>query len=197
MTEAAKQSNWNIPNALTVLRIILVPVFIWVLFAHPHVQGWRWAATAIFVIAILTDLVDGKIARKYNLVTDFGKLWDPIADKALTGAAFIGLGILGELNWWIIGIILVREWGITWLREVIKKYHVMAANRGGKAKTVTQAIALCLYLLWLEPLPSWLGVVAFIIMMVALLLTVVTGIDYVRRAMKIMREGKKSETPLV
>ena len=132
---ATKPSNWNVPNVLTAVRMVLVPVFAWVLLAYPQDPTMRWVVTAIFVIAIATDAIDGNIARKYNLVTNFGKLWDPIADKALTGMAFVGLSILGELPWWITIIILVREWGITILRWAIMKYGVMAANRGGKLTT--------------------------------------------------------------
>lgn len=190
----AKPSNWNIPNALTVLRIVLVPVFAVVLFLNPHDQGWRIAATVIFTVAILTDLVDGYIARRLDQVTDFGKLWDPVADKALTGTAFVALGILGELGWFIIVVILVREWGITWLRAAIAKYSVMAANRGGKAKTVTQSVALILFLLWLPTLPGWLQVVAHGLMWLALVLTVVTGIDYLVSAWKIVRAGRAKES---
>lgn len=189
MTAESRPSNLNVPNALTVLRIIMVPVFLVVLFSNPDDFGWRIAATAVFVVAILTDLADGYIARKYSLVTDFGKLWDPVADKALTGAAFIALGVLGELSWIIIVLILVREWGITWLRAAIAKYGIMAANRGGKLKTVTQSVALGLYLLNLDFLPGWLGVVALIIMLLALALTLLTGLDYIRSALKIRREA--------
>ena len=189
MTTQPKPSNYNVPNALTVLRIVLVPVFLVVLFAHPQDPGWRIAATAVFVVAILTDLADGHIARKYNLVTDFGKLWDPVADKALTGAAFISLGVLGELSWVIIILILVREWGITWLRAAIAKYGIMAANRGGKLKTVTQSVALAIYLLGLANLPVWLQVVPQVIMWAALALTLLTGADYIRSALKIRREA--------
>ena len=189
MTAEARPSNLNVPNALTVLRIVLVPVFLAVLFTHPEDPGWRIVSTAVFVLAILTDLADGHIARKYNLVTDFGKLWDPVADKALTGAAFVSLGILGELNWIIIVLILVREWGITWLRAAIAKYGIMAANRGGKLKTVTQSVALALYLLGLENLPVWVQVVAQVIMWAALLLTLLTGADYIRSAAKIRRDA--------
>lgn len=194
MTATTQPSNLNVPNALTVLRIVLVPVFLAVLFSHPQDPGWRIAATAVFVIAILTDLADGHIARTYNLVTDFGKLWDPIADKALTGAAFVSLGILGELNWVIIALILVREWGITWLRAAIAKYGIMAANRGGKLKTVTQSVALALYLLGLEHLPQWLQWVAQGIMWAALVLTLLTGADYIRSALKIRRDAIASGT---
>ena len=187
-------SNWNVPNVLTVIRIILVPVYVALLFTAP--EGVRWAATVVFVLAMLTDLADGHIARKHNLITDFGKLWDPIADKALTGAAFVSLSILTlspgrpELPWVFTIIILVREWGITWVREVLKKYgNVMAANKGGKAKTVTQTIALILFNIGLVFLPGPVQVVAWILMLAALILTVVTGIDYLRAAWKVRRDA--------
>ena len=140
--------TWNVPNALTLLRMVLVPVFVVIFLMHPHDQIWRLWATAVFVIAILTDSLDGHIARKYNLVTNFGKIWDSIADKALTDMAFIVLSIVGELPWWMTIIILVREWGITALRFAILKYGVMAANRGGKLKTLVQSFALIAFLLW-------------------------------------------------
>lgn len=189
MTTPSAPSNLNVPNALTVLRIVMVPVFLVVLFSHPNDETWRLVATGVFVLAILTDLADGHIARKHNLVTDFGKLWDPVADKALTGAAFVSLGILGELSWVIIVLILVREWGITWLRAAIAKYGIMAANRGGKLKTVTQSVALTLYLLWLPTLPLWLQWVARGTMWLALALTLITGVDYIRSAMKIRKDA--------
>lgn len=187
-------SQWNVPNVLTGVRIALVPVFAWMLLSHPHDQGWRWASTAVFVVAILTDFADGKIARRYNLVTNFGKLWDPLADKALTGMAFVGLSILGELQWWVTIIILVREWGITLLRFAILKYGVMAANRGGKAKTLMQSIALILYLMWLPHLPLWVQWIAWICMGIAFVLTVVTGLDYLNGARK-LRAQWRAEHP--
>ncbi|MEZ5086189.1 MAG: CDP-diacylglycerol--glycerol-3-phosphate 3-phosphatidyltransferase [Tessaracoccus sp.] len=190
-SESTKPSNFNVPNALTVLRIILVPVFLVILFLHPEDATWRIWATVAFTVAILTDMADGNIARKYNLVTDFGKLWDPVADKALTGAAFISLSILGELPWYFTIIILVREWGITWLRAAIAKYGIMAANRGGKLKTVTQSVALILFLFGLENLPGWLQHTAWGIMWAALVLTVLTGLDYVREAQRIRSQGSK------
>lgn len=182
---ASKPSNLNVPNVLTALRMLAVPVFGWVLLAHPQDPAMRWVATAIFIVAILTDMVDGKIARKYNLVTDFGKLWDPIADKALTGMAFVGLSILDELPWWITIIILVREWGITVLRWAIMKYGIMAANRGGKLKTVMQSVALIMFLPGLQFLPAPWGWIAWACMLVAFALTVVTGLDYLREAAKL------------
>lgn len=186
----AKPSNWNVPNILTVVRIILVPIYVVLMFLGPEEFSWRLAATIVFTAAMLTDLADGHIARKYSLITDFGKLWDPIADKALTGAAFITLSILGDLPWVFTVIILVREWGITWVREVLKKYGtVMAANKGGKAKTVTQTLALILFNLNLDFLPGPLQVLAWVLMWAALILTVITGIDYLRHAWRIRRDA--------
>ena len=188
-TTPRKVSAWNVPNALTVLRLVMVPVFAWALLAHPDSIGWRIVSTAIFVVAILTDAVDGKVARKYDLVTSFGKLADPIADKALTGMAFIGLSILGELPWWITVVILVREWGITVLRFVVIRYGVIAADRGGKLKTLLQAIALTLFLLPLLMVPSlrWVHTVAWVVMIAAFVLTVLTGANYVRSALRLRR----------
>ena len=141
MSEPVETSPWNVPNALTAFRLVLVPVFAWMLLAHPDETGWRLATTLVFALAIGTDYLDGYLARKHNIVTKFGKLADPIADKALTGMAFIGLSILGELWWWVTIVILVREWGITLLRFVMLRYGVMAAGRGGKIKTVLQSVA--------------------------------------------------------
>ncbi len=191
---ATKPSNWNVPNVLTAVRMVLVPVFAWVLLAYPQDPTMRWVATAIFVIAIATDAIDGNIARKYNLVTDFGKLWDPIADKALTGMAFVGLSILGELPWWITIIILVREWGITILRWAIMRYGVMAANRGGKLKTVMQSVALIMFLPGLQFMPAVWDWIAWAAMIICFILTVLTGLDYLREAHK-MRTAYLAEHP--
>ncbi|HEY0240270.1 MAG TPA: CDP-diacylglycerol--glycerol-3-phosphate 3-phosphatidyltransferase [Friedmanniella sp.] len=188
-TTPRRVSAWNVPNALTVLRLVLVPVFAWALLAHPGSIGWRVISTAIFVVAILTDALDGKIARKYDLVTSFGKLADPIADKALTGMAFIGLSVLGELWWWVTIVILVREWGITVLRFVVIRYGVIAADRGGKLKTLLQAFALTLYLLPFRMLPGlgWVHVIGQVLMAAAFVLTVLTGANYVRSALRLRR----------
>lgn len=175
MSATAEPSPLNLPNLLTVLRVLAVPLFGWMLLAHPHEVDWRWATTVVFVLAILTDLVDGKLARRYGLVTRFGKLADPIADKAITGMAFIGLSVLGELWWWVTIVILVREWGITLLRLAIVRYGVMAANKGGKTKTLVQSLALVLMLPLLHGAWRWPG---WVCMAVALVLTVVTGVGY-------------------
>ncbi|MDO5067393.1 MAG: CDP-diacylglycerol--glycerol-3-phosphate 3-phosphatidyltransferase [Propionibacteriaceae bacterium] len=189
-------SNWNVPNILTVLRIIMVPIFLVVLFLNPHDAGWRLVAAGVFTLAILTDLADGAIARRWNLVTDFGKLWDPFADKTLTGAAFISLSILGELPWFFTVLILLREWGITWLRAAVVKYGVMAAKSGGKLKTVVQSLALILFLAgatW-ESSPGWLQVVSWVLMWVALGLTLFTGFDYIKEALRMRARAKQEES---
>jgi CDP-diacylglycerol---glycerol-3-phosphate 3-phosphatidyltransferase len=177
-------SSWNVPNALTAVRILLVPLFGWMLLAHPDEAGWRLATTGVFVAAILTDTLDGYLARRHNLVTPFGKLADPIADKALTGMAFVGLSIIGELPWWVTITILIREWGITVMRFFVLRYGVMAAGRGGKIKTVLQSAAVSLYLL---PLPPSAHVIAVVVMMAALVVTVLSGLDYVRDAVRLRR----------
>ncbi|GAA4406373.1 CDP-diacylglycerol--glycerol-3-phosphate 3-phosphatidyltransferase [Tsukamurella soli] len=167
----------NVPNALTVLRIVLVPVFLVVLFADGgHDPAWRWGAVAVFAVALFTDRVDGQIARRYSLVTEFGKLMDPIADKALTGAALIGLSALGDLWWWVTIVILVRELGITLMRFAVIAEGVIPASRGGKLKTLLQGIAIGLYLMPLPHVTDWPRAV---IMAAAVAVTVLTGIDYV------------------
>jgi CDP-diacylglycerol---glycerol-3-phosphate 3-phosphatidyltransferase len=148
---SGKPSNLNVPNALTVLRILLVPVFGWTLLQDGGDSStWRWVAFAIFALAMITDKIDGDLARKHNLVTDFGKIADPIADKAITGMAFVGLSIVGEIWWWVTIVVLVREWSVTLLRLSVLKDVVLAASQSGKIKTTLQALALGLLLM---PLP--------------------------------------------
>ncbi len=185
-------SNWNIPNLITVIRILLAPLFVWMLLADAGADGpLRWAAAVLFVLAIATDGVDGAIARRNNLVTDLGKLLDPIADKVLTGGALIALSILGELPWWVTVVILVREIGITVYRFVVIRQGVIAASRGGKIKTIVQsvAISLALFPLW-TVFGSWVHWVNGIAMTLAVILTVVTGIDYLWQAWKIRRAAR-------
>jgi CDP-diacylglycerol--glycerol-3-phosphate 3-phosphatidyltransferase len=147
----AKPSNWNVPNVLTSLRIVMVPFFGWALL---HDDGssvlWRCVAFGLFVAAMITDKIDGDLARKHNLVTNFGKIADPIADKAITGMAFIGLSIVGDIWWWVTIVVLLREWSVTILRLSVLKHVVIAASNSGKIKTTLQAVALSLLLL---PLP--------------------------------------------
>ena len=196
--ESARPSNWNLPNALTTLRILLVPLFGWLLLRMDGEDVTsRWWAAGVFIAAIATDRIDGDIARARNLVTDFGKLMDPIADKALTGMAFIGLSIIGELWWWVTILVLAREWGITVMRFFMIRYGVMAASRGGKIKTALQAFALSGMIMPLKQLTgSWESVgealwwVAAIAMGAAFIVTMVTGVDYVRDAIRLRREGR-------
>ncbi|MDL9947678.1 CDP-diacylglycerol--glycerol-3-phosphate 3-phosphatidyltransferase [Gordonia sp. ABSL11-1] len=170
----------NIANALTVFRIVLVPVFIAALFVDGGEDtGWRIIAALIFGIAAITDRYDGRLARRRGLITDFGKMADPIADKALIGAALVGLSILGDLSWWVTAVILARELGVTALRFWVLRHGVIPASRGGKLKTLLQAVAIGLYLL---PLAGAWHVVAAVIMGVALVVTVFTGFDYVWQA---------------
>ena len=141
MTGAA--SNWNLPNVLTGVRIVMVPFFAYTLLHDGGDSvGWRAAAFVLFVGAMITDKIDGDIARARNLVTNFGKIADPIADKALTGMAFIGLSLVGDIWWWVTIVVLLREWSVTLLRLSILKQVVVAAAQSGKVKTVLQAIAL-------------------------------------------------------
>jgi CDP-diacylglycerol--glycerol-3-phosphate 3-phosphatidyltransferase len=179
-------STGNVANIITVVRILLAPLFIWLLLADGGELGTlRYVAAALFILAIATDSVDGILARRQNLVTDVGKLLDPIADKVLIGGALVALSILGELWWWVTIVILVRELGITAFRFAVLKNRVVAASPGGKLKTVVQALAIALYLtpLWLF-LGDWMHWVNGAAMGLALVLTVVTGIDYLAKAFR-------------
>jgi CDP-diacylglycerol--glycerol-3-phosphate 3-phosphatidyltransferase len=180
----------NLPNALTVTRLLLVPLFLLFLFQQDGQDaGWRWLAFGVFAVAAITDRYDGHIARKHGLVTNFGKVADPIADKALIGSALIGLSILHDLAWWVTVVILVREVGITLLRLALLRYEVIPASAGGKLKTLVQVFAIGFYLM---PLPDFLNWFRITWMAAATILTVVTGGDYVVRAVKIVAHGRQS-----
>jgi CDP-diacylglycerol--glycerol-3-phosphate 3-phosphatidyltransferase len=189
-------SAGNIANIVTVIRILLAPVFIWLLLSDAGRDGYlRYIAAVLFVLAITTDSVDGLLARQRNLVTDLGKLIDPIADKVLTGGALVGLSILGELPWWVTIVILVREIGITVFRFVALRDRVIAASWLGKLKTVAQAIAIALALF---PFPAllggWVNIVNTVFMSIAFVLTVVSGVEYLWQAWKVGR-SKRIELP--
>jgi len=177
----------NLPNTLTALRIVLVLPFGILLFGYGESQSARSIAAILFAIASVTDFLDGAIARKMNLVTNFGKIADPIADKALTGVALIGLSYQHELAWWITIVILGREIGVTLLRFWVIRHGVIAASRGGKLKTVFQILAIFLYLL---PLSGAWDVVAQAAMGITVILALVTGVDYLIRALK-LRNSKR------
>jgi CDP-diacylglycerol---glycerol-3-phosphate 3-phosphatidyltransferase len=181
-------SDWNIANGLTLLRILLVPVFAVVLFTDGgHHTGWRIAACSVFAVASITDRIDGELARRRHLVTELGKLADPIADKALIGMALIGLSVLDELAWWVTVLVLARELAVTGLRFWVIRHGVIPASRGGKVKTLLQALAIGLYVL---PLSGALHALAAVVMAAALILTVITGVDYVARAVSLRRKGR-------
>ncbi|MFI9167764.1 CDP-diacylglycerol--glycerol-3-phosphate 3-phosphatidyltransferase [Streptomyces lincolnensis] len=189
LTAAAvnQASVWNIANLLTMLRLLLVPGFVALMLADGgYDPAWRSFAWAAFAVAMITDLFDGHLARTYNLVTDFGKIADPIADKAIMGAALICLSALGDLPWWVTAVILGRELGITLLRFLVIRYGVIPASRGGKLKTLTQGVAVGMYVL---ALTGPLATLRFWVMAAAVVLTVVTGLDYVRQAIVLRRQG--------
>ncbi len=175
----------NAANMLTGLRLVLVPVFLLFLFAGDgHGTVSRIVAFAVFAVAVITDRLDGSLARSYGMITDFGKLADPIADKMLIGAALIGLSMLGDLPWWVTVVILVREVGVTVLRFAVLNRGVIPASRGGKLKTLVQSIAIGLFVLPLHDWPPAWQTVAWWVMGAAIVLTVVTGIDYVLSAVR-------------
>jgi CDP-diacylglycerol---glycerol-3-phosphate 3-phosphatidyltransferase len=181
----------NIANVLTMVRLVLVPGFV-LLMVHDGGEdpAWRSFAWAAFSVAMITDLFDGELARRYDIVTDFGKIADPIADKAIMGAALICLSALGDLPWWVTVVILFREIGITLMRFWVIRHGVIPASRGGKWKTTAQGVAVGMYVLALTgPMAS----VRAWIMAAAVVLTVVTGLDYVRQAVVLRRDGLRRE----
>ena len=186
----SRASTWNIANALTVLRLVLVPLFLLALFAGDgHDHGWRLLAFGVFAVASYTDRVDGQLARSRNLITPFGKLVDPIADKALTGAALVGLSVLGDLSWWITAVVMTREIGVTLLRFWVIRHGVIPASRGGKLKTLLQGLAIGFYLL---PLTGWAATGRAWLMGLAVAVTVVTGLDYVGRALTFRQTSERA-----
>jgi CDP-diacylglycerol--glycerol-3-phosphate 3-phosphatidyltransferase len=185
-----RASTWNVANALTAVRVLLVPIFGWLLLAdggqNPRLRA---LAALTFAVAAVTDRIDGELARRRDLVTDVGKIADPIADKALMGMALVGLSVLGELAWWITVVVLVREIGITLMRFLVIRHGVLPAGRGGKAKTALQAIAVTLYLL---PLPAAWHPVEAAVMGLAVVVTVATGLDYVAKAWRLTRTSPRA-----
>lgn len=181
----------NIANELTALRLAIVPVFVW--FLLDGGTSARVIAFVAFALASITDLLDGELARRRSLITDFGKIADPIADKALTGSALITLSYLGELSWWVTAVIVFREVAVTGLRFWVIRHGVIAASRGGKIKTLLQVVAISLYML--PAVPEWLRVT---VMAAAVVVTLVTGGDYVLRAARLRRRplpGRVGQLP--
>ncbi|WP_083985502.1 CDP-diacylglycerol--glycerol-3-phosphate 3-phosphatidyltransferase [Corynebacterium testudinoris] len=176
-TTAGKPSNFNLPNVLTSLRILFIPVFAWlVLKGDNQHTSWMWWSFAVFALLMYTDKLDGDIARSRGLITDFGKIADPIADKALMTTALVCLNITGALPIWVTILIVIREFGITfWRLYMLRRGLVVPASKGGKIKTVLQTLAVALYLI---PFPSWMDIPVFIVMLAAVVVTVVTGVQY-------------------
>lgn len=188
---AANGQKLNLPNLITLIRIAFVPLFIWLLFIAPEKSSVeRWLSVVIFVLAIATDGVDGAIARRKNLVTNLGKLLDPIADKALLGGALVSLSILGQLAWWITIVILARELGITIYRLVVAKRRVIAAAGGGKLKTILQSVAVGFLLSPFDVLLPWLIPVEHVLVYAALVVTLTSGLQFVLEEMKGHRAQK-------
>ena len=181
----------HVPNTITIVRIFFAPVFIWMLLTAGDdlTSPLRWWGAGLFVFGMATDGIDGYLARKYNVVSDFGKLLDPIADKVLTGGALITLSILDELPWWVTVVILLREVGITVFRLAVLSDRVIPASRGGKLKTITQFVAITFALL---PMQAVIGdsanIINIVLMSAATIITVWTGIDYLVDA---WRQNKK------
>lgn len=188
----SKPSPFNLPNAITVARILLVPLVVALIIGSPNDESWhRWLAVLAFTVSMATDGIDGAIARKKGLITDLGKLLDPIADKALIGGSLIALSLVGPLDWWITIVILLREVGITVYRLVVARRRVLAANRGGKLKTILQAIAVGL---WISPIASvpgleWVWWAQVIILYAALTSTVMSGLAYISAEIRLRRVG--------
>jgi len=181
-------SNLNLPNVLTTLRIVLVPFFAWALLVDGGDSVlWRTVAWAIFAVAMVTDKIDGDIARARGLVTNFGKIADPIADKMITGMAFVGLSIVGDVWWWVTVVVLLREWSVTLLRLSLLKDVVIAAAWSGKVKTTLQGMALGLLCLplrqvggALHPVGEVIFYLAQVLLAGAVAMTMWSGYEFFR-----------------
>lgn len=184
---ASRTSAWNLANGVTVIRIALVPLVVVAILADDGGGGWRWLAAGLFALAAGTDRLDGYLARRLDQVTDWGKLVDPIADKLLIGGVLVVLSWIGDLPWWVTVVILLRELGITAMRFAVLRYVVIPASRGGKLKTVLQSVGIGLFVLPLDALPSFVTQVAWVVLVLAVLVTVVTGVDYLRRGWQVRR----------
>jgi CDP-diacylglycerol--glycerol-3-phosphate 3-phosphatidyltransferase len=183
----ATSNPWNLPNAITMARILAVPFFIWSLVSFADNESpLRWISELIFIVIMASDGIDGAIARKRGIVTDLGKLLDPIADKALLGGALVTLSILGEIAWWVTFVILVRELGITVYRLVVVNQQVIAASSGGKMKTIFQGVMVGFIV---SPLTAWFPydwyrILEQSLVLVSVALTVYSGLQYVVAAVR-------------
>lgn len=178
---------FNLPNALTLFRLLVVPVFALLLLRAGDDADVRVLLWGLFTAACLTDVLDGRLARRWGQVTGFGVLADPIADKALVGTALVGLSLLGELSWVATAVVLGREVAVTLLRLWVARHGLIPASRGGKAKALTQNIAVAMYLL---PLHGLLADLRLPVLVVAVLATVVTGLDYLAQALRLRASAR-------
>lgn len=189
-------SPWNIANALTMFRVVLVPVFGWLLLVEGGENPlYRYLAAATFAIAMITDRIDGNLARSRGLITKFGQIVDPIADKALMTMAFVGLSMIGVVWWWVTALVLIREWGVTLLRFVVIRHGVMPAGRGGKVKVALQTgviIALTLPL-WTWPLGQVILWIAYAVLAVTVAVTLITGYEILRDALRLRQTSERAE----
>lgn len=183
---SATTSVWTLANGITVARIGLVPLVVASLLIDTS-GGWRVVATALFALAAGTDRLDGYLARRMDQVTDWGKFVDPVADKLLMGATLVTLSWLGDLPWWVTAVIVVRELGITLMRVAVLRYVVIPASRGGKLKTFLQSVGIGLFVLPLDRMAPEVRTVAWVVIIAALVATVVTGVDYLRRGYAVRR----------
>ena len=183
---APRVSPVNLPNALTLGRLLVVPVFAVLLLTGGTSTGMRLVLAALFALACITDVVDGRLARRRDQVTDFGVMADPIADKALVGSALVGLSLLAELPWWVTAVVLGRELAVTLLRVAVRRHGLMPATRGGKLKALSQNAAVTLYLL---PLTGIAATARFPVLLLAVVCTVATGADYAWRGWQLRRSG--------
>ena len=179
--DKARRVIFNLPNALTILRILALPFCAWALLAeNGESANLRILAWFAFFLVAMTDVIDGRLARSSNQITDFGELWDPIADKALLATAMISLNYLSLLPIWVTIIILGREFAVTLLRLAFLKRGVIPANKGGKLKTLTQNFAIGFFIL---PLPQYLVLPRDIFLGIAVFLTLYTGFKYFQAAL--------------
>lgn len=177
--EKNAKSIFNLPNVITMARILCVPFFVWTLFAIEADSIARWYSVALFIVIMVSDGIDGAIARKRGLITNLGKLLDPIADKALLGGALVALSVLGEFTWWATIVILIRELGITVYRLIVVKHQVVAASNGGKLKTILQSVLIGSLVSPLNSMLSpWYVTVEAWLTLAVLIVTVYTGVQY-------------------
>lgn len=187
---SAQPSPWNLPNFITLARIVATPFFVWMLLADGGAnEPLRWWAGLFFIVAMLSDAYDGYLARSRNLITNLGKLLDPIADKFLIGSALVALSVLGELPWWVTIVVLVREVGITIHRLVEAQTVVVAAAWMGKLKTIAQSVAIPFALFpFAQVVGDWVIWVNIVTMTIAVVMTLLSGLDYVVNFMKFRRQ---------